>query len=142
MIKHCNKCNNNKDISMFYKDKSQKFGIRSICKKCDDITTELWRDNNKEKYLSRQRERSREENARETRKIRSQKHRTEMSSMYIRSLITKKSKDLDSKDIPDELVQLHRAALKIKRKLLENSEQVRFYPYDTTVLENPFGGST
>ena len=122
MTKKCNRCNNNKDISMFYKDKSQKNGIRSICKKCDDITTELWRDNNKEKYLSRQRERSREENARETRKIRSQKHRTEMSSMYIRSLITKKSKDLDSKDIPDELVKLHRAALKIKRKLLENSE--------------------
>ena len=122
MIKHCNKCDSDKDISMFYKDKSQKFGIRSICKKCDDITTESWRNNNKEKYLSRQRERSREKNAKKTRKIRSQKHRTEMSSMYIRSLITKKSKDLDSKDIPDELVQLHRAALKIKRKLLENSE--------------------
>ena len=122
MIKHCNKCNSGKDISMFYKDKSQKNGIRSICKKCDDITTELWRDNNKEKYLSRQRERSREENARETRKIRSQKHRTEMTPMYIRSLITKKSKGLNSKDIPDELVQLHRAALKIKRKLLEDSE--------------------
>ena len=122
MLNHCNKCNNNKNISMFYKDKSQKNGIRSICKKCDDITTELWRNNNKEKYLSRQRERSREENAKKTRKIRSQKHRDEMSSMYIRSLITKKSKGLDSKDIPDELVQLHRAALKIKRKLLENSE--------------------
>ena len=122
MTKHCNKCNNDKDISMFYKDRSQKFEVRSICKKCDDITTELWRDNNKEKYLSRQRKRSREENARETRKIRSQKHRTEMTPMYIRSLITKKSKDLDSKDIPDELVQLHRAALKIKRKLLEDSE--------------------
>jgi len=122
MLNHCNKCNNNKNISMFYKDKSQKNGIRSICKKCDDITTELWRNNNKEKYLSRQRERSREENAKKTRKIRSQKHRDEMSPMYIRSLITKKSKGLDSKDIPDELVQLHRAALKIKRKLLENSE--------------------
>ena len=55
-------------------------------------------------------------------KINSQKHRDEMSPMYIRSLITKKSKGLKSKDIPDELVQLHRAALKIKRKLLENSE--------------------
>ena len=122
MIKHCNKCNSDKNISMFYKDKSQKLGIRSCCKKCDDITTELWRDNNKEKYLSRQRERARDENAKKTRKIRSQKHRDEMSPMYIRSLITKKFKGLDSKDIPDELVELHRAALKIKRKLLENSE--------------------
>ena len=117
MTKHCNKCNSDKDISMFYKDRSQKFEVRSICKKCDDITTELWRDNNKEKYLSRQRERSRKESAKKTRKIRSQKHRTEMSSMYIRSLITKKSKDLDSKDIPDILVQAYRENLKLKRKL-------------------------
>lgn len=117
MTKHCNKCNNDKDISMFYKDRSQKFGIRSICKKCDDITTELWRDNNKEKYLSRQRERSRKKNAKKTRKIRSQKHRTEMSDMYIRSLMTKKSKHLNSKDIPDVLVQAYRENLKLKRKL-------------------------
>ena len=117
MTKHCNKCNNDKDISMFYKDRSQKFGIRSICKKCDDITTELWRDNNKEKYLSRQRERSRKESAKKTRKIRSQKHRTEMSDMYIRSLMTKKSKHLNSKDIPDALVQAYRENLKLKRKL-------------------------
>jgi len=117
MIKHCNKCNSGKDISMFYKDKSQKNGIRSICKKCDDITTELWRDNNKEKYLSRQRERSRKESAKKTRKIRSQKHRTEMSDMYIRSLMTKKSLDLDSKDIPQNLVNLHRANLELKRQL-------------------------
>ena len=117
MTKHCNKCNNDKDISMFYKDRSQKFGIRSICKKCDDITTELWRDNNKEKYLSRQIERSRKKNAKKTRKIRSQKHRTEMSDMYIRSLMTKKSKHLNSKDIPDVLVQAYRENLKLKRKL-------------------------
>ena len=117
MIKHCNKCNNDKDISMFYKDRSQKFGIRSICKKCDDITNDLWRDNNKEKYLSRQRERSRKKNAKKTRKIRSQKHRTEMSDMYIRSLMTKKSKHLNSKDIPDVLVQAYRENLKLKRKL-------------------------
>ena len=75
------------------------------------------RDNNKEKYLSRQRERSRKKNAKKTRKIRSQKHRTEMSDMYIRSLMTKKSKHLNSKDIPDVLVQAYRENLKLKRKL-------------------------
>ena len=117
MIKHCNKCNNDKDISMFYKDKSQKLGIRSCCKKCDDITTELWRKNNKVKYLARQRERSRNKHAKKVRKIRSQEHRDEMSDMYIRSLITKKSEGLDSKDIPDELVAAYRENLKLKRKL-------------------------
>ena len=117
MIKHCNRCNNDKDISMFYKDKSQKTGIRSCCKKCDDITTELWRKNNKDKYLARQRERSSDEHSKKVRKIRSQKHRDEMSDMYIRSLITKKSKSLKPEDIPDELVAAHRENLKLKRKL-------------------------
>ena len=117
MTKKCNKCNNNKDIFMFYKDKSQKHGIRSCCKKCDDKTTELWRKNNKDVYLANQRERSRGKYAKKVRKIRSQKHRTEMSDMYIRSLMTKKSKYLNSKDIPDELVKIHRENLKLKRLL-------------------------
>ena len=117
MIKYCNKCNNNKDIFMFYKDKSQKHGIRSCCKKCDDKTTELWRKNNKDVYLTNQRERSRGKHARKVRKIRSQKHRTEMSDMYIRSLITKKSKILKPKDISDEFVTVYRENLKLKRLL-------------------------
>ena len=117
MTKHCNRCDNDKNISMFYRDKSQKQGIRSCCKKCDDITTELWSKNNKDKYLARQRERSSDEHSKKVRKIRSQKHRDEMSDMYIRSLMTKKSKGLDSKDIPDELVEIHRENLKLKRHL-------------------------
>ena len=50
-------------------------------------------------------------------KINSRKHRTEMSDMYIRSLITKKSKYLKPEDIPDELVIAHRENLKLKRQL-------------------------
>ena len=117
MIKKCNKCSNNKDIFMFYKDKSQKHGIRSCCKKCDDKTTELWRKNNKDVYLANQRERSRGKHAKKVRKIRSQKHRTEMSNMYIRSLITKKSKILKSEDISDEFIIIYRENLKLKRFL-------------------------
>ena len=117
MIKHCNKCDNDKDISMFYKDKSQKHGLRSCCKKCDDITTELWRKNNKDIYLARQRERSRTKHAKKVRKTRSQKHRTEMSDMYIRSLITKRSEDLKPEDISQELVDLWKVNLKLKREI-------------------------
>ena len=117
MTKKCNKCSNNKDIFMFYKDKSQKHGIRSCCKKCDDKTTELWRKNNKDVYLANQRERSRGKHAKKVRKIRSQKHRTEMSDMYIRSLITKKSKILKSEDISDEFIIICRENLKLKRFL-------------------------
>ena len=118
MIKHCNKCNNDKDISLFYNDKTQKHGVRSCCKKCDDITTEIWRKKNKSKYLARQRKRWVDnDEKRAANKIVSQKHRTEMSSMYVRSLITKKSKTLKSKDIPDELVEVHRENLRLKRLL-------------------------
>ena len=122
MTKKCNKCSNNKDIFMFYKDKSQKHGIRSCCKKCDDKTTELWRKNNKDVYLTNQRERSRGKHAKKVRKIRSQKHRTEMSDMYIRSLITKKSNILDSKDISDEFIIIYRENLKLKRFLRKQKQ--------------------
>jgi hypothetical protein len=107
---------------MFYKDKSQKYGIRSCCKKCDDKTTELWRKNNKDVYLANQRERSRGKHAKKVRKIRSQKHRTEMSNMYIRSLITKKSKILKSEDISDEFIIIYRENLKLKRFLRKQKQ--------------------
>ena len=117
MIKHCNRCNSDKDISMFYKDKSQKNGIRSCCKKCDDITTEIWRKNNKDKYLAHQRERWLSGDKKAANKIISQKHRDKISPMYVRSLMTKRSKNLKSDDITDEMVELCRANLQIKRLL-------------------------
>ena len=103
---------------MFYNDRSQKTGIRSCCKKCDDITTEIWRKKNKGKYLARQRKRWVDnDEKRATNKIISQKHRTEMSDMYIKSLMTKKSKTLNPEDIPNELIEAHRENLKLKRIL-------------------------
>ena len=118
MIKHCNKCNSDKDISMFYKDRTQKTGIRSCCKKCDDITTEIWRKKNKSKYLARQRKRwINNDEKRAANKIVSQKHRIEMSDMYIKSLMTKKSKTLKPEDITNEMIELCRANLQIKRLL-------------------------
>ena len=118
MIKHCNKCNNDIDISMFYNDRSQKTVIRSCCKKCDDITTEIWRKKNKGKYLARQRKRWVDnDEKRAANKIVSQKHRTEMSDMYIKSLMTKKSKTLKPEDITNEMIELCRANLQIKRLL-------------------------
>ena len=50
-------------------------------------------------------------------KVNSRKHRNEMSDMYIRSLITKRSKHLNSEDIPDELITVYREHLKLKRQL-------------------------
>ena len=118
MNKKCTKCKEVKSISMFYKDNSKKTNIRSCCKKCDDIYTVNWRKNNKDRYLATSRNRGRKNPSRlKANNIRSQKHRDEMSDMYIRSLITKKSTNLDTKDIPDDIVKAWRINLTLKRKL-------------------------
>ena len=124
MIKKCNQCKKTKPFSEYYRsnrgDIDKAGGYRYICKPCDNKKSNARRKKDDYKAEKR-RQKAGSKHAKKT-KINSQKHRDEMSPMYIRSLITKKSKGLKSKDIPDELVQLHRAALKIKRKLLENSE--------------------
>jgi len=117
MTKHCNVCNNDKDISMFYRDRTQKCGIRSCCKSCDNISTEIWREKNKDKYLARQRKRQHSNPSRKARKIRSQQHRNELSDMYIRSLITRKHELLNPEDIPDDFVKVYKENLRLKRKL-------------------------
>jgi len=116
MTKKCNKCKKIKDISEFYKRRYKaSIGYRYVCKVCDNKIVNAkrkaggWRNEKKRQgpgskhsVLS---------------KIISQKHRVEMSDMYIKSLMTKKSKHLKSEDIPDELVQAYRENLKLKRQL-------------------------
>ena len=94
MTKQCNKCKEIKNVSNFYKR-----GDR----------TDGYKYDKKRQVIGSKHHKSA--------KINSRKHRTEMSDMYIRSLITKKSKNLKSEDIPNKLVEFHRATLKIKRKL-------------------------
>ena len=124
MAKKCNKCKKTKPFSEYYRsnrgDIDKAGGYRYVCRSCDNkLSNERRRADGWKNEKKRQGKGTKHS---KLSKINSQKHRTEMSPMYIRSLITKKSKGLKSKDIPDELVELHRAALKIKRKLLENSE--------------------
>ena len=124
MTKKCSLCKKTKPFSEYYRsnrgDIDKAGGYRYICKSCDNKESNARRKKDGYKTEKR-RQKAGSKHAKKT-KVNSQRHRDEMSSMYIRSLITKKSKGLKSKDIPDELVELHRAALKIKRKLLENSE--------------------
>lgn len=118
MDKFCNKCKTTKDTSMFYKDNSKKSKIRSLCKVCDNAKTDAWRENNMERYLARQRDRFKKDpKQRETNKNRSQRHRDDMSDMYIRSLLTKRSTNLKPEDITDDLIKFTRETLKLKRAL-------------------------
>ena len=115
MIKQCNKCKKVKNVSEFYKRGDKIDTYRYICKFCDNIATNARRKKNGWKS-EKKRQGSGTKHSKQS-KINSQKHRDEMSPMYVRSLITKKSKYLNSKDIPDEFVRIYRENLKLKRQL-------------------------
>ena len=112
MTKQCNKCEEIKDVSKFYKRGDRTDGYKSICKICDNIMSNIRRKKNGYKY-----DHKRQVKHHKLSKINSQRHRSDMSDMYIRSLMTKKSKYLDPDDITDEMVELHRTNLKLKRAL-------------------------
>ena len=113
MTKKCSKCRKIKNVSEFYN--LSRGGYRYVCKPCDNkISYKKRKDGGWKNEKKRQGPGSPH---RKLSKKNSQKHRDEMSDMYIKSLITKKSKDLKPDDIPDSLVMAHRENLKLKRKL-------------------------
>ena len=116
MTKKCNKCKKIKDVSNFYKRKQKlSWGYRYICKTCDNIESNARRKKNG--WIKEKKRQGLGSKHSKKSKLNSQKHRTEMSPMYVRSLMTKKSKNLRSEDIPDELVAIYRENLKLKRLL-------------------------
>ena len=127
-MKKCHKCNKIKSSEEFYTQKrpsgdgkTYSYGLRYRCIPCDK---RYCRERRKVAGFRQSRE-WKGEQARQGRgtkhaersKINAQKHRDEMSDMYIRSLITKKSKTLKPKDVPEELIKMHRISLGLKREL-------------------------
>jgi hypothetical protein len=119
LTKKCNKCKKVKDVSNFYK-RNDRNSYRYICKPCDNIESNERRK--KSGWISEKKRQGKGSKHSKLSKINSQKHRDKMSDMYIRGLITKKSKDLKPKDIPAELVELYRLNLKLKRLLRQEKE--------------------
>ena len=115
LTKKCNKCKKVKDVSNFYKRNDRTNGYRYICNVCDNIESNERRK--KSGWINEKKRQGKGSKHSKQSKINSQKHRDEMSDMYIRGLITKKSKDLKPEDIPAELVELYRLNLKLKRLL-------------------------
>ena len=115
MIKQCNKCKKRKNVVNFYKRHDRTNGYRSVCKICDNIESNARRKKNG--WIKEKKRQGLGSKHSKKSKLNSQKHRTEMSPMYVRSLMTKKSKNLRSEDIPDELVAIYRENLKLKRLL-------------------------
>ena len=119
MEKYCNNCKKIKNVSEFWKRNCYSpltmAGYRYICKPCDKIKSYEWRKAGG--WINAKRNQKQGSKHAKQSKANSQRHRDEMSSMYLRSLITKKSKSLEPEDIPEELVSMYRLSLEIKREL-------------------------
>ena len=116
MIKLCTKCKIEKDISLFFKQKDTRDGFQTYCKKCHMKVTRLWRDKNPDKYkIYCSREGDTPEKLYKA-KMRLRKNRKEMSDSYIRMLITMNC-SLTGEDIPDEMVEMYKMNLELKRIL-------------------------
>jgi len=115
MTKQCSKCKIKKDTSLFFKHIGRKDGYQDQCKKCCLKGQKLYREKNPEIYKAQMRKLRSSEYTLKS-KLRSRKEHREMSDGYIRSLITMHS-SLNTKDIPDEMVEMHRLNLAIKRQL-------------------------
>ena len=115
MEKYCNKCKKTKNVSEFYKRHDRTKGYRYICKPCDHKDSLARRKKNG--WINEKKRQGPGSRHSKLSKINSQRHRDEMSPMYLRSLITKKSKSLKPEDIPEEFVRMYRISLEIKREL-------------------------
>ena len=118
MTKQCNKCNQAKSLDRFYKKVSNVTdGLSGRCKKCDNLLKNDWRKNNPEKVKAYENGRYRSTDKKRKDIARSREQRVRMSTPYIRELMTKKTKNLDPKDIPDDLIEVHKVNLMVKRIL-------------------------
>ena len=116
IMKECTKCKETKNISMFYRNKYRTDGRQSHCKVCHNEVTKQWRKDNPEKYSKYNCSPRRNEQMKIKSKMRSREHRHEMSDRYIRDIMTMNS-SLQPEDITNEMVEVHRLNLKIKREL-------------------------
>ena len=126
-MKKCSKCNKIKPSEKFYTQKRYRssgelyYDLRYICIPCERRHTRERRKvagfRQSREWKSEKVRQGRGTKHAERSKINAQKHRDEMSDMYIRSLITKRFESLNSEDIPDELVSAYRENLRLKRKL-------------------------
>ena len=117
MTKTCYKCKKVKETTEFYKKNSNTTDkLSGRCKKCDNILKATWRKNNPKKVKVYEKGRYRSGKKRAIDLERNRKYRLEMSDSYMRELITKKS-NLNPEDLTNELIEMCRLNLKLKRVL-------------------------
>jgi len=114
-------CKKTKSVSEYYRHNRGKIteigGYRYICIPCDNERVRLRRLKHGAYTEAEKKRQGKGSKHSKQSKINSQRQRDEMSDMYIRSLITKKSETLKPKDISDKFVIIYRENLKLKRFL-------------------------
>ncbi len=117
MTKKCYKCKKIKKTTEFYKKSSNTTDkLSGRCKKCDNALKATWRKNNPKKVKAYERGRWKNGKKKAADNERNRKYRLEMSDSYMLELITKKS-NLNPEDVTDELIEMCRLNLKLKRAL-------------------------
>jgi len=139
--KKCSKCGEVKGLGEFYKNNSAKDGRGGYCKTCQGAATKKWRANNPEKVNNPEKQKQyrdnweaknfeknreyREKYRKDNREIvnrrsrESQKRAYDMlSDSYIRKRLYGTAA-LSAKDIPPQLIELKREAIRIERYLKE-----------------------
>jgi hypothetical protein len=84
MEKKCKKCNSNKSIKEFYKDKAGKYGVRGSCIECEKEMNSLSNKKNYEKNKAKRKKQIREWDKNNLDKRRSWHHRNQLSNINYR----------------------------------------------------------
>lgn len=139
-MKKCNKCNIEKELNSFPKNKRSKDGLRSDCKDCRKETRRAYRENNKEKIKEQQKKfldtnkdyfKKYFENNKESLKEYKKKYRSDNPEKF-----KKKPQKID-KDKVNEYQRKYRKENKEKYKLYyENSAKRRKLWYEETKDKN------
>ena len=126
-MKVCNRCKVNKPDSGFYTNRRTNsegvvyYDLRYVCKPCDrKISSEKRKAGGWKWEKARQ---GRGTKHAELSKKNSQRHRDILSDMYLKGLIVKKDKRLTTDDVSQEMIDIVRGRLILKRKLRKKKEE-------------------
>tara|TARA_R100001443_G_scaffold117410_1_gene142294 strand:- start:4105 stop:4488 length:384 start_codon:yes stop_codon:yes gene_type:complete len=126
-MKKCNHCKKTLPFTDFYRtnrgDVNMPGGYMYICIPCDLRRKRLWRRNNPH-YLAYEKKRQKpgSKHAKLSKKN-SQRHRDEMSDMYMKGLIVKRDKNLSPNDVTQEMIDAARGRLLLRRKLRKKKKE-------------------
>jgi hypothetical protein len=118
LTKVCSKCGEKKIFSEFHKDKKKSFGVSHVCKICKKKFDKKYKAENKEKRTVQHRiwASINKEKIRASQRKFDSKKRNAMNDRYIKGLLVART-SLSSYDIPDDLVEVKRIHLLIKREI-------------------------